>query len=44
MGIPVEETVVQLLPTGAVVVTAAAIGVRAGVGRVLDHLRDRSWR
>jgi len=37
MGIPVEETVLQLLPAGAVTVTAFAIGGR----RLLQRLRRR---
>ncbi len=36
-GIPVEETVLQLLPAGAVTVTAFAIGGR----RLLQRLRRR---
>ena len=40
MGIPVEETVVQLVPAGAATVTAVAI-----VGRVtLDRFRRRLRR
>jgi len=37
MGIPVEESVLQLLPAGAVTVTAFAIGGR----RLLQRLRRR---
>jgi hypothetical protein len=37
MGIPVEETVLQLAPAGAVTVTAFAIAGR----RVLTRLRRR---
>ena len=41
MGIPVEETFAQLAPAGAVVVSFAALGVRAGVWRLLDRYRSR---
>jgi hypothetical protein len=41
MGLPIEESVVQLVPAGAVVFSAAAIGVRAGLGRLLGHRRSR---
>jgi hypothetical protein len=37
MGLPVEESVVQLAPAGAVLVTAAAIAGRT----TLDRLRRR---
>jgi uncharacterized membrane protein AbrB (regulator of aidB expression) len=39
MGIPVEESVLQFAPAGAVTVTAVAIAGRARLGRLLDRLR-----
>ena len=41
MGIPVEESVLQLAPAGAAVVTAVAIAGRASLGRLRRRLRDR---
>ena len=38
MGIPLEESVLQLAPAGAAIVTACAIAVRT----TLDRLRRRS--
>jgi hypothetical protein len=40
MGIPVEETVTQLAPAGAALVTMAAIAGRASLGRLRRRLRD----
>jgi hypothetical protein len=37
MGLPIEESVLQLAPAGAVIVTAAAIAGRT----TLDRLRRR---
>ena len=34
MGIPVEESVLQLAPAGAALVTVAAIAGRATIGRL----------
>jgi hypothetical protein len=43
-GIPVEETVVQLVPAGAVTVTAIAVVGRTRLGRLLARRRRCSWR
>jgi hypothetical protein len=34
MGIPVEETVLQLIPAGAAIMTAVAIAGRTTLGRL----------
>jgi hypothetical protein len=39
MGIPVEESVVQLVPAGAAVVTVLALAGRASLGRLRRRLR-----
>jgi hypothetical protein len=39
IGIPVEESVVQLAPAGAAMVTAAAIAGRLGLARLRRRLR-----
>ncbi len=41
MGIPVEETVLQLVPAGAATVTVVAIAGRTRIGRVLSRIRRR---
>ena len=41
MGIPVEESVLQLAPAGAAVITAVAIAGRASLGRLRRRLRHR---
>jgi hypothetical protein len=41
-GIPVEETVVQLAPAGAVAVTAVAVVGRTRLGRLLARIRRHS--
>jgi len=41
MGIPVEESILQFGPAGAVIVSAAAIAGRAKLGRMLNQLRRR---
>ncbi len=38
MGIPVEESFLQLAPAGAVAVTVAAIAARTRLGRVLARI------
>ena len=38
MGLPVEESVLQLVPVGATVITAVAIAGRAAVGRLRHRL------
>jgi hypothetical protein len=40
MGIPVEESVLQLASAGAAI-TAAAVAGRATLGRMLDRIRGR---
>jgi hypothetical protein len=42
MGIPVEESVLQLAPAGAAMLTTVAIASRASLGRLRRWLRDRS--
>ena len=39
MGLPIEESVVQLAPAGAVMMTAVVIAGRTGLGRLLRRLR-----
>ena len=41
MGLPIEETVLQLAPAGAVTVTAAAFVGRAKLARLVRHVRRR---
>jgi hypothetical protein len=41
MGIPVEESVLQLVPTGAGAVIVLAIAARATLGRMRRRLRHR---
>jgi uncharacterized membrane protein AbrB (regulator of aidB expression) len=41
MGIPVEETVLQLAPAGAATVTVVALAGRASLGRLRRRLRHR---
>jgi hypothetical protein len=42
MGIPIEESVLQLLPAGAAIVTAAAIAGRAMLARLRRRARMES--
>jgi hypothetical protein len=42
IGIPVEESVMQLAPAGAAMMTAVAIAGRASLGRLRRRLRHRS--
>jgi hypothetical protein len=42
MGIPIEESVLQLGPAGAAMVTAVAITGRASLGRLRRRLRHRA--
>ena len=44
MGIPVEESVLQLVPAGAATVTAVAIASRTRLTRLLTRLRRRGCR
>jgi hypothetical protein len=43
-GIPLEESVLQLAPAGAAMVTAVAIAGRTSLGRLRRRLRLRSHR
>jgi hypothetical protein len=42
MGIPVEESVLQLAPAGAALMTAVAIAGRASLGRLRRWVRRKS--
>jgi uncharacterized membrane protein SpoIIM required for sporulation len=44
MGLPIEESVLQLAPAGAVTLTAVAIAGRAGLGSLRRRLRHRLRR
>jgi hypothetical protein len=44
MGIPLEESVLQLAPAGAAMVTAVAIAGRTRLGQLRRRLRHRSAR
>jgi hypothetical protein len=41
VGIPVEESVLQLLPAGAAIATAVVIAGRTTLGRLRRRLRHR---
>ena len=41
MGLPVEESILQLAPAGAAMVTAVAFAGRASLGRLTRRLRHR---
>jgi hypothetical protein len=41
-GIPLEETVLQLAPAAAAMVTAAAIALRATLGRIRRRPRSHA--
>ena len=41
MGVPLEETVLQLAPAGAATLTALALAGRATLGRLVTRLRGR---
>jgi hypothetical protein len=41
MGLPIEESVLQLAPVGAATVTAVAIAGRASLGRLRRRLHHR---
>jgi hypothetical protein len=43
-GLPLEETVLQLAPAAAATLAAAAVTVRAVLGRLLARLRDGNVR
>jgi hypothetical protein len=38
MGLPIEESILQLAPAGAVTLTAVAVAGRAALGRLKRHL------
>ena len=40
MGLPIEESVLQLAPVGAVLLPAVAIAGRKGLGRLTRWLRQ----
>jgi hypothetical protein len=42
IGIPIEETVLQLAPAGAAMMTATAIAGRRGLDRLRRRIRQRS--
>jgi hypothetical protein len=42
MGMPVEESILQLAPAGAAMVTAVAFAARASLGRLRRRLRHRT--
>jgi hypothetical protein len=44
MGIPIEESILQLVPAGAAMMTAVAIAGRTRLGRLRRRLRHRSPR
>jgi uncharacterized membrane protein AbrB (regulator of aidB expression) len=43
IGIPVEESVLQLAPAGAATVTAVALAGRTRLSRLLARLRRRRY-
>jgi hypothetical protein len=42
MGIPVEESVLQLVPAGAAMATVVAVAARTTLGRLRRRLQDLS--
>ena len=44
IGIPVEESVLQLTPAGAATLTVVAIASRARLSRVFTRIRRRRWK
>jgi hypothetical protein len=42
MGLPIEESLLQLMPAGAVMATAVAVAGRTTLGRLRRRLRDLS--
>jgi hypothetical protein len=42
MGLPLEESALQLAPAGAAMATAVAIAGRASLGKLRRRLRHRS--
>ena len=43
MGLPVEESVLQLAPAGAATVTMLALAGRTALGRLLSRIRSSVW-
>jgi hypothetical protein len=43
MGVPVEESLIQLVPVGATVITAFAVAGRATLGRLRRRFREEVW-
>lgn len=41
MGVPIEESILQLVPAGATVLAAAAVAARAGLGNLRRRLGQR---
>jgi hypothetical protein len=44
IGIPIEESILQLAPAGAATVTAVAIAGRTRLSRLLTRIRRRAWK
>lgn len=44
LGLPVEESVLQLAPAGAATVTLIAIAGRTTLGRLLTRMRRHRWK
>ena len=42
MGIPIEESVLQLVPAAAAMMTAVVVAGRTRLGRIRRRLRQRS--
>jgi hypothetical protein len=44
MGLPIEESVLQLAPAGAAIVTVVVVGVRTTLDRLRRHASAESGR
>jgi hypothetical protein len=44
LGLPVEESVAQLAPTGAVTLTLAAVVGRTKLARLVTWIRRGGWK
>jgi hypothetical protein len=44
MGLPVEESVLQLAPAGAAAVTIFGVAGRTTFGRLVSRIRRRAWK
>jgi hypothetical protein len=42
MGVPLEESIMQLAPAGATVLAAVAVAARAGLGKLRRRLGERA--